>query len=136
LYLPLGPFFSFNLTLSTAKHPLDKYASTNYILLGAIVETVTGKPIAASYRSRFFDPLGLSSTYFPPQESNGDRGVLADPHENLSPFNPLLRQYGLPEFPDAYIEIAFSPFEGLASAAYAGWEYSAWVNFSFQNTYQ
>jgi D-alanyl-D-alanine carboxypeptidase len=97
-----------------------KYASTNYILLGAIVEQVTGKPIAESYRSRFFDPLGLSSAYFPPQESPGNRGVLADPHENLSPFNPLLKQYGLPEFPDAYIDIAFISFEGLVSAAYAG----------------
>lgn len=97
-----------------------RYASTNYIILGAIVEKLTGKPIAESYRSRFFYPLGLSSMYFPPQESNGDRGVLADPHENLSPFNPLLKQYGLPEFPDAYIDIAFIPFEGLVSAAYAG----------------
>jgi CubicO group peptidase (beta-lactamase class C family) len=39
------------------------YSSTNYRLLGEIVESVTGKPLAASFRERIFDPLSLRRTY-------------------------------------------------------------------------
>ncbi len=45
------------------------YSSTNYVLLGMIVERVTGNTLASEMRRRIFDPLELSSTYFPPQEA-------------------------------------------------------------------
>jgi D-alanyl-D-alanine carboxypeptidase len=41
------------------------YSNTNYILLGLVVEAVTGHPIAAELRRRIFTPLGLHSTSFP-----------------------------------------------------------------------
>jgi D-alanyl-D-alanine carboxypeptidase len=44
------------------------YSSTNYVLLGMIVERVTGTTLASEMRRRIFDPLELTSTYFPPQE--------------------------------------------------------------------
>ncbi len=44
------------------------YSSTNYVLLGMIVERVTGNTLAAETRRRIFEPLGLASTYFPPDE--------------------------------------------------------------------
>ena len=39
------------------------YSDTNYELLGRIIETVTGKPVAAVFRERIFDTLGLADSY-------------------------------------------------------------------------
>jgi len=39
------------------------YSDTNYALLGAIIETVTGATVADSFRQMIFAPLGLTSTY-------------------------------------------------------------------------
>ena len=39
------------------------YSNTNYRLLGAIIEAVTGKPVAANFQEMIFAPLGLEHTY-------------------------------------------------------------------------
>lgn len=39
------------------------YSNTNYRLLGAIIESVTKKPMAANYEEMIFAPLGLRRTY-------------------------------------------------------------------------
>ncbi|MGB5748927.1 MAG: serine hydrolase domain-containing protein [Desulfobacterales bacterium] len=39
------------------------YSNANYRLLGTIVESVTGKPMAANFEERIFAPLGLRHTY-------------------------------------------------------------------------
>jgi len=39
------------------------YSNTGYVLLGQLVEQVTGTSYATLLRQRFFDPLGLVSTY-------------------------------------------------------------------------
>ena len=39
------------------------YSDTNYELLGRIIETVTGKPIAEVFQTMIFDELGLQQTY-------------------------------------------------------------------------
>jgi CubicO group peptidase (beta-lactamase class C family) len=96
------------------------YSSTNYITLGAIAEIVTGKSVAQLYRERFFTPLGLTSMYYDVVEHQPSGTVLAAPHENLSPFNPIFQYTGQPTFPDAYTNISRFPYEGIASAAGAG----------------
>lgn len=40
------------------------YANTNYIVLGEIIEQVTGKSVADEVRTRIVEPLGLSYTSF------------------------------------------------------------------------
>ena len=40
------------------------YANTNYVLLGMIVEQITGRTLAEEFRARFFNPLGLSSASY------------------------------------------------------------------------
>jgi D-alanyl-D-alanine carboxypeptidase len=40
------------------------YANTNYVLLGLMVEQVTGHTLAQEYRARFFEPLGLTSASY------------------------------------------------------------------------
>ncbi|WP_413160460.1 serine hydrolase domain-containing protein [Capilliphycus salinus ALCB114379] len=45
-----------------------EYSNTNVILLGLIVEAVTGSNIAAEIRSRILEPLGLNNTFFAEEE--------------------------------------------------------------------
>ena len=39
------------------------YSNANYRLLGAIIESVTGKPMATNFKEMIFAPLGLQHTY-------------------------------------------------------------------------
>ncbi|HYM83351.1 MAG TPA: serine hydrolase domain-containing protein [Candidatus Dormibacteraeota bacterium] len=39
------------------------YSNTNYLLLGVLLEKVTGQPFASLVRTRLLDPLGLRSAY-------------------------------------------------------------------------
>lgn len=62
------------------------YSNTNYVLLGMIVQRVTGRPFGAEIRRRVIVPLGLSSTSVPQD------GRIAGPHARgyLLPGNPDL----------------------------------------------
>jgi CubicO group peptidase (beta-lactamase class C family) len=51
------------------------YSSTNFVLLGMIVEQATGSSLAREMRQRIFEPLGLEQTFFTPDEPID--GVLA-----------------------------------------------------------
>jgi D-alanyl-D-alanine carboxypeptidase len=52
------------------------YTDTGYVLLGLVLEQVTGKPIGDLYREQIIEPLGLQSTSFPdPADSS-----LPEPH--------------------------------------------------------
>ena len=44
------------------------YSSTNYVILGMVVEAVTGNSLASEMRARIFEPLGLDNTFFTPDE--------------------------------------------------------------------
>jgi D-alanyl-D-alanine carboxypeptidase len=99
---------------------IRKYSSTNYIILGAIVETVTHKPVEQHFRQRFFNPLHLRSMFLAEREPLWPGAVLASPHDNLSPFNPIFQLTGQPTFPDAYTNVSVFPFTAIASAAFTG----------------
>ena len=45
------------------------YSSTNFVILGMIVEAATGNTLADEMRTRIFTPLALTSTYFAPDEA-------------------------------------------------------------------
>lgn len=97
-----------------------KYSSTNYVLLGAIIETVTGKKVEDLYQHRFFNPLGLKSMYFEVREPKPANRILAAPHDNISAFNPVFMQTGQPTFPDAYTNISAFPYTAIASLGFTG----------------
>ena len=97
-----------------------RYSSTNYIILGAIIEALTGKPVAQHYRERFFTPLALNSMYVGVREPQPAGTLLAAPHDNLSPFNPVFQFTGQPTFPDAYTNVSQFPFTGIVSLAFTG----------------
>lgn len=44
------------------------YSNSNYTLLGAIVEKATGSTLASQLRERIFDPLGMTNSFYAPQE--------------------------------------------------------------------
>lgn len=51
------------------------YSNTNTILLGKVIEQVTGQPVAAVLQQRILGPLGLTNTSFPDTSP-----VIPDPH--------------------------------------------------------
>lgn len=60
--------------LSTAHQPTNQpgaaysYSNTNFVVLGQMIEHVTGVPMATQYEQRIFQPLGLKNTsYVHPQ---------------------------------------------------------------------
>ena len=50
-----------------------------FVLLGLVVEAVTGKDLSASIRDRLLDPLGLAHTVFQPDEPT--------PRDAIGPFS-------------------------------------------------
>jgi D-alanyl-D-alanine carboxypeptidase len=57
------------------------YSSTNYVILGMIVEQVTGNTLAHEMRQRIFVPLQLEHTFFPPNDTV--RGAAARGYRQL-----------------------------------------------------
>lgn len=51
------------------------YSNTNTVLLGLVIEKVTGQPIGAAFQDLIFDPLGLTGTVWP-----GDDTELPEPY--------------------------------------------------------
>ncbi len=96
-----------------------KYSNTNYIVLGAIIELATGKPLQQHFRERFFTPLGLNSMYFDAREQQPAETLLASPHDNISPFNPIFQLTGQPTFPDAVTNISAFPFAAISTLEFA-----------------
>jgi D-alanyl-D-alanine carboxypeptidase len=47
-----------------------EYSNTNYILLGLIIEKVTGMAAPEVFQARIFEPLGLQHTSLPPLDDN------------------------------------------------------------------
>ncbi len=68
-------------TLKSVGPPRDtgsappKYSNTNYILLGMIIEAITGNSLEHELQNRITDPLQLESTYLPKQKFNPERGA-------------------------------------------------------------
>ncbi|MFD7873149.1 serine hydrolase domain-containing protein [Streptomyces sp. NPDC059766] len=75
--VPLTPTLSVRLALTHP--PADRgrfaYSNTNYVLLGLVVEQVTGHSYATETTRRVIAPLGLTGTSFP-----GSRTSLPSPH--------------------------------------------------------
>lgn len=61
----MGKYFEYHLNRKPAFAPGQgwEYTDTNYLLLGLIIEKVTGTPLHEQYRVRIFEPLGLDDSY-------------------------------------------------------------------------
>ncbi|MDO3650306.1 serine hydrolase domain-containing protein [Nocardia mangyaensis] len=76
----------------TAHH----YSSTNYLLLAAVVEAVTGRPFTDVLTERVLDPLGMRTTITTPASSPppGHRYFFGHPFPFTTPFDPAGVAYG------------------------------------------
>lgn len=65
-----------------------EYSNTNAVLLGQVVEKVSGQPLAAFVHDHITEPLGMSHTSFP------DTNAIPDPHAQgytqLTPTGPII----------------------------------------------
>jgi D-alanyl-D-alanine carboxypeptidase len=52
------------------------YSNTNYLLLGELVERVTGHPISVEVRKRLLDPLGLDHAWYQSAETARAKGTI------------------------------------------------------------
>jgi D-alanyl-D-alanine carboxypeptidase len=121
---PLHAWTAYELVAFThqlhAPGTVSLYSHNNYVFLGAIIEAATGKKVEDLYRERFFEPLHLNSMYMEGREPLGNRGTLAAPHDNISPFNPIFQLTGQPTFPNAHTNISRFPMNGILSLAFTG----------------
>ncbi len=53
-----------------------RYSNSNYLLLGELVEAVSGRSLAAEVRSRLLDPLGLETAWYQAVEKPRVRGAV------------------------------------------------------------
>ncbi len=83
-----------------------EYSNTNTILLGMIVEEVTGRSLGEELRARIFEPLGMEHTSYPAD------GVVPEPH----PVGYQLDEEGTPQ-PVSVNMTALGPAGGVASTA-------------------
>jgi D-alanyl-D-alanine carboxypeptidase len=84
------------------------YSNTNYILLGQLIEHVTGTDLDAALQQRISEPLGLEATRFAPVETANPDGLAA-------PWSPTV-------------------FHGDADAAYDSIASAAWAAGSLTST--
>jgi D-alanyl-D-alanine carboxypeptidase len=75
----------------------SSYSSTNYLILGLIVQAATGTPIGAELRRRIFEPLHLTGTSYPTSTTklpspyaHGYFLLGKPPLSDLSSFSPSL----------------------------------------------
>jgi D-alanyl-D-alanine carboxypeptidase len=54
-----------------------QYSNTNYILLGQVMEGVTGQSVPELFQERVFDPLGMDDTVMPALDDPSMPGVYA-----------------------------------------------------------
>jgi CubicO group peptidase (beta-lactamase class C family) len=54
------------------------YSNTNTVLLGLIVEQLTGQPLEQEFQERLFEPLGMTNTLLPERSS----AVVPDPYSH------------------------------------------------------
>jgi D-alanyl-D-alanine carboxypeptidase len=61
----MDKYFEYHLNRKPAFAPGEgwEYSDTNYMLLGLIVEQVTGAPLHEQYMERIFGPLGMENSY-------------------------------------------------------------------------
>ncbi len=68
------------------------YTNTNYILLGMLIEQITGMPVEKVFQQRIFTPLGMDGSSLPPRTSS----AIPAPHPHGYVLAETLGQTGAP----------------------------------------
>lgn len=128
-----------------------RYTNTNYVLLGLVVEAVTGESLASQLRERIFEPLGMNDSFYAPQEAvpgGFEPGYTTffstDGIPEVSPLSPTARGFGdgavvataadLSRFIQALVKgelLAPTTFEQMVQDRYPGSDPLAFFNYGF-----
>ncbi|MFI5839333.1 serine hydrolase domain-containing protein [Catenuloplanes sp. NPDC051500] len=70
-----------------------QYSNTGYVVLGLMIERITGRPVAEEITTRVIDRLGLRETYFPAARDESmraphPRGYEEDPRDDVTESDP------------------------------------------------
>jgi peptidoglycan/LPS O-acetylase OafA/YrhL/CubicO group peptidase (beta-lactamase class C family) len=91
------------------------YSSTNYVVLGMIVEQVTGNTLAEEMRGRIITPLGLSGTFITPDETvagPASRGYSKTTDQTNAPMSIVFGTAGIVSTADDVRRFAAALFGG------------------------
>jgi CubicO group peptidase (beta-lactamase class C family) len=95
-----------------------RYNNTNFVLLGMIIEHVSGKPLGDFYRDELFQPLGMNSTRLGSLEES--TGCQKEPESGPFPIRYFVVPTGAsPQFNKAKADYIMIPFAdgGVVSTA-------------------
>ena len=102
--------YAFSKPLEFAPGTKFKYSNTNYVLLGLIIEQVSGKTLANFFQDEIFVPLGMNSTHLASLEEALQIQRSPDsapyPHRYFVVPNNTTR----PEFTDALVDFFLVPY--------------------------
>ena len=74
-----------SLALSRREPGLFRYANVNYVLVGLVIETLSGRTVGDMLRERLLDPLALDGTQLPGTASAAAGGLVA-PADDIARF--------------------------------------------------
>ncbi|SHG29637.1 serine hydrolase domain-containing protein [Flagellimonas flava] len=103
-----------------------EYSNSNYLVLGLIIEAVTGKTVGEVFREKLFGPLQMNSIYFPANENLV--GPVATPWRDSNGDGTL--QNILAEFGPAYHSIFYTAADVFSTAS----DLSMWPQHLFNGT--
>jgi CubicO group peptidase (beta-lactamase class C family) len=75
------------------------YSKTNFLILGRIIEMVTGNSLHGEFQKRFFDPLGMTNTYLAGTALDSGSTPLGYEYAGLSSDAPTVVDGHVPQVP-------------------------------------
>jgi D-alanyl-D-alanine carboxypeptidase len=135
-----GRVFMSNFTLSAS--PIStrgtyEYANMNYILLGLIIDTITGEPAEEVIRTRLWDPLGIATAGWGPNPESSLTSI-NNPYPHIA--NGSLGRRGLPTpLPETFpmVQRDNPPALHTAGAAHMSMaDYDKWLRTHIDPTVQ
>ncbi|MBT4125847.1 MAG: beta-lactamase family protein [Chloroflexi bacterium] len=91
------------------------YSKTNYIVLGRIIERITGSTLETELRNRFFEPLGMNDTYLAAREEIPGGFPLGYEYAGLTSDAPTAIDGHVPQTPTISVVSAEWASGGLVS---------------------
>ena len=94
-----------NLPLTFAPGTRNEYNNFNYVVIGKIIEIVSGQPYLDFMRQKIFLPLGMTRTGFGLRDTNTATGYInADRNGQLLPVDQVMPPGGLYNIPSGFMQ--------------------------------
>jgi D-alanyl-D-alanine carboxypeptidase len=103
------------------------YSNTNYILLGMIIEKVTGNVLNEEYQNRIFTPLGMSDTFLEGYDDQGRKPVDSYADANSSFLKSAVKKHDIEQVSGQFINLS-QTYEYFNSWAWAAGGISSNLN--------